>query len=296
MHRLRGLLPLPVAPTVVVALLCGGAVACGGAGSGALPAVTATPTRSLPSQPQPSHSAAVTPAPTPAAPTTAPPPTVTATATATATTTARPPRVTATPTAATSSAVVVAPSAVTTSAPTSAPVSSTSDSGSSTGWWVLGIVLLAAVIGAIVWVVLVRKRKWAAWRSAAAAVARQTHVVTELLPVPPQGDPDADHWPQVREQAEHNAQDLESVAASAPSDDATRVTQGVAQALREEVSAVEALRLLETSATAPTRPQISAAEDATRRARIDLDASQARLDAVIGSQPGADRAPPDSIN
>lgn len=160
----------------------------------------------------------------------------------------------------------------------------------------LGIVLVAVVIGGIIWAVFVRKRRWAAWRAAAAPVARQTHVVADLLPVPPQRDPDPAHWQHVREQAEHNAQDLESVAASAPSDDATKVTQGLARALREEVSAVEAFRLLEAAPSPPTGPQLSQAEDATRQARIDLDASQARLDALIGAPPGADATPPASIN
>ena len=193
---------------------------------------------------------------------------------------------------------MVAPSASASveASPTAAPVSTASDSGSSWGWWVLGILVLAAIIGGIIWAVLAKRRKWAAWRAAAAPVAQQTHVVTDLIPVPPQRDADPAHWQQVREQAEHNAQDLESVAANAPSDDATRVTQGVARALREEVSSVEAIRLLESAPTAPTGPQLSQAEDATRRARIDLDASQAQLDALIGVQPGADAAPPASIN
>jgi len=127
-------------------------------------------------------------------------------------------------------------------------------------------------------------------------VAEQTHVVTDLIPVPPQRDSDPAHWQQVREQAEHNAQDLDSVASSAPSEDATRVTQGVARALREEVSAVEALRLLEAAPSAPTGPALSQAEEATRQARGELDASQGRLDALIGPQQGAVATPPASIN
>jgi len=176
------------------------------------------------------------------------------------------------------------------------PASASTDSGSSTGWWVLAIVLLAAAIGGTIWAVLARRRKWAAWRAAAAPVAQQTHVVTDLLPVPPQRDPDPTHWQQVREQAERNAVDLDAVATGAPSSDATQVTQGVARALREEVSAVEALRLLEAAPSAPTGPQLSQAEDVTRQARIDLDASQVRLDALIGPPQDAVATPPASIN
>ena len=202
----------------------------------------------------------------------------------------------------------MAPSAVASSTPTAtatastapvttAPVTTASDSGSSTwGWWVLGILLLAALIGGIIWASLRRKRAWAQWRAAAAPVARQTHVVTDLLPVPPQRVSDPAHWQQVREQAEHNAQELESVAAGAPSDDATQATQGLARALREEVSAVEALRLLEAAPAAPTGPELSAAEDGARRARGDLDTSQTRLDALIGPPPGAVATPSAPIN
>ena len=291
MLRLRALLPLPAA----VGLLLGGAVACGGSGSGALPAVTATPTRSV-SLPQPTRSAGVSP-PATTAPTTAAPPTAAQTVVPPATTSARPSptsQPTSQPTAPASSQAVVAPSPSTpaaTATATTAPVSSTSDSGSSTGWWVLAIVLLAAAAGGISWVVVRHRHKWTQWRAAAAPVAKQTHVVISLIPVPPQRAPDPAQWQQVREQAEHNAQDLEAVAVSAPSDDATRATQGLARALRDEVSAVEALRLLEAAPSPPTGPELSEAEDVTRRARGDLDSSQARLDALIGAQPGASDPP-----
>ena len=141
-----------------------------------------------------------------------------------------------------------------------------------------------------------RRRKWAQWRASAAPIVRETHVVADLLPVPPQRDNDPAHWQQVREQAEHNAADLESVAATAPTGDANRVTQEVVRALREDVSAVEALRLLEAAPAPPTGPELSQAEDLTRRAHVDLDTSQARLDALIAPRMGADDAPPASIN
>ena len=159
----------------------------------------------------------------------------------------------------------------------------------------LGLVLLAAVVAGI-WVALRRRRKWAQWRAVAGPVARQTHVVIDLVPVPPQRPADPAHWQLVREEVEHNAEDLETLAASAPNDEATRVTRGVATALRDEVTAVEALRLLEAAPTPPTGGELSQAEEVTRHARGDLDASQARLDALIGPQPGTAASPPDSVN
>jgi len=187
-----------------------------------------------------------------------------------------------------------------TPASTSAPVSASSDSGSTGGgstwgWWALAIVALAAV-AAGTWAGLRRRRRWAQWRAVARPVARQTHVVIDLVPIPPQRPADPGQWQRVREEVEHNAEDLETVAAGAPNDQATRVTRGVATALREQATAVEALRLLEAAPNAPTGAELSQAEEVTRHARGDLDASQARLDALIGPQTGADGSPSASIN
>jgi hypothetical protein len=184
--------------------------------------------------------------------------------------------------------VVVSTTVITTPAspvPSTPAAASSGDDDPPWAWRGVAIALLVVLAGALLWVLTRHRRKWSAWKTAAAPVVEQTHVVADLLPGPVEPISDPGRWQEVRQQAEQNAEGLDALAVSAPKDDAREAARPAARALRNLVAALEASRLLR-SASAPTGAELTRAEGAVRSARADLDTSLLRLDRLTGRSGG----------
>ena len=246
--------------------------ACGGSGSTNPPASRPSTTVGSPSTPTSKPSVALPPTTTPAteAPTTAVPSTSTTPTTEAPTTTVPP---ASTPTTEAPTTTVPPTTTPSTGAPTTTtPIAEPSTSSPPWGWIVIGILLLAGLVVALVLWLRSRSRRAAlvAWSHSAGPASQQAAVARDLL----SGDRanvDAERRDAVRSQVETAAQALDGLVTSAPDDTSRRAASSAAAALRGLMFADEADRLLHSRQQAPTADELAQADE-TLRARVrELD-------------------------
>jgi hypothetical protein len=142
---------------------------------------------------------------------------------------------------------------------------------------------LAVVIALVVLLVNRRNRSQAmeTWRAEAAGALDAARLAQNLLPPSGQEIGDVAHWASVQERAAAAAHTLDSLAASAPADDARSAAAAAAASMRGLVFALDSDRLLRDGAQPPTGAQLADADAATRARSSELQQALARLDATV---------------
>ena len=161
--------------------------------------------------------------------------------------------------------------------------------------WIWVLVALAAIAAVVAGILLVQRRRkarerWAAWRRLVAPLLDSAMLARSLLPEAARDIDSPGHWRDVQERVERAARGLESAAMSAPDASAAAAARDGAAALRNDVFAVEAARLLTAADRPPTAAELAEADQVTRARRAELDAALARLQQIV-SPPESNVAP-----
>jgi hypothetical protein len=148
------------------------------------------------------------------------------------------------------------------------------------------LVILAAVAAGIISVLLIQRRRklrdrWAAWRHTTEPLLDSAMLARSLLPEAARDIDSQAHWREVQERVEHAARGLESAALTAPEPSAGDAAREAAGALRNDVFAIEAGRLLAAADRPPTAADLAEADEAMRARRVELDASLERLNQIV---------------
>ena len=156
------------------------------------------------------------------------------------------------------------------------------------------LVALAAVAAIAIAIVLVlrrrrRREQWLAWRRTVAPLLDSALLARSLLPAAARDIDSPAHWREVQERVERAARGLESGAMTAPDASAAAAAREGAAALRNDVFAVEAARLLVAADRPPTAAELAEADQVTRARRSELDAALGRLQEIV-SPPQPDAA------
>ncbi len=290
--RWRGLLLGVLATLGLVAAACSG----GSENRPNLPSSTSTsisvshPTTGTPRVSTPTSRPTTTTTESPSTTTTTESPSTTTTTESptTTTTTSRPTTTTTEAPTTTASAASPTSTTPTTEAPTTTTTSPATSGSSETWAWVLGALLLAALVLAVI-LLLVRHHRLRLlrdWRNKTAPALASARSAQSLLPLSAAALLDDSNWRGVRDQATRAAQELESVATPAPTHETAVAVQDTASALRSVIFALEAERLLLTST--PTADQLERTETNTQVRHGELDAGLDRLEALVHPQQDGD--------
>ena len=261
----------PVLLFALAALALGG---CGGSGSTTPPAGRPSTTNGSPSTPTSKPSVALpttSQAPTTNVPLTTPTTEAPTTVPLTTTPTTEAPTTVPLTTTPTTEAPTTVPL-------TTTPIAETSTSSTPWGWIVIGILLVAGLVVALVLLLRSRSRRAAltAWRESAEPELQQAVVARDLL-----SEDGTDGEPERREaartQVETAAQALDGLVTSAPDDASRRAASSSAAALRGLMFADEADRLLRSRQKSPTGQELAQADEARRNRVRELDVALEEL-------------------
>ncbi|HXW33302.1 MAG TPA: hypothetical protein VEJ87_01905 [Acidimicrobiales bacterium] len=164
------------------------------------------------------------------------------------------------------------------------PTSSASSGTSPWVWAVIAVVLAAAVVALIVFIVRRRARLRADknWRPGALAALDDARLAQQLMAGARPETDDAEHRAAVSLRVEQAAQALDRSSAAAPDDEARRETRAAADALRGTMFSLEADRLLRDGVHAPSAEQLAQADQARRSRAAELDSALSALAQRLG--------------
>ncbi len=268
---------------LVVAAVASFAAACGGGGgnlpAGSLPTSTTSvsPTSAEAAPPVSTSVPPVTDAPTTQAPATSAPSTTTVPTTAVPTTAVPAPSSTAAATTTTA-----APTTGTTITPSSVPAA-TQTTSTPWGWIIAGIVIAVGIVTGLILLLLARSRRqaMAAWVAQARPAYDHATLTRTLLLSDAAHDPGSRQ--SVHAEVDRVTTELQTLADSAPNQEAQRATTSVSEALRGLAFAGEAERLMYEAVPGPTGEQLAQADQSRRTQVAQLDTALSALQRQFGA-------------